>query len=452
MVHLRPAVAAAIACALISTASGLAGEEPGGTPAGPAGEPAQQQEKPLPFLDIHQGEGYRTPLAGEGFRTRVLGRDVTVEPRDRTSVSAWDLGLATEAPGVAGSEILPFGAIYLWRRPDPDTFFRATLVGLYDEVWFSKGAERTRPFELVLTFDNYTVPFAQTEAVDGHRLKEEELIWGNLWAGAGAGLRTPLEFPGADRNANMAALSLTAEPGYLFFDDGKDTAADFVVPQDSFEMRAHLRGRYDHVVRNLMELAHRGFTLGTDLVYGARSNWEDWGPRRGERASRADDWLAFSAYGLAAGGVPFVDSDRHRLIGTLHGGIGDGLDRFSAFRIGGGPSGHEYEAVSRPLIPGAIIEEFSSRGYVVAVGEYRWEPVFFVYLGIRSSIAYLDRRRIEADELRRTDDVLSSIGARVTTGFAFETQLEVSYDYNFGVIRHDEYGGHAVTVHLSRQF
>jgi hypothetical protein len=381
-----------------------------------------------------------------------------VAPRDRRNVTAWDLGLSAVAPGIPSSEILPFGSIYLWRRPDDDTYFRGILVGLYDDIFFAKSAESIRPLEGVFTFENYTVPFARSQPVDGHKLDEEELIWGSVRGGAGVGIRRPLprplsdDPPGTDHNENMAALDLIVEPGYLFFDDGKDTAPNFTVPQDTFEGRVHLRGRFDRISRNLLELAHRGFALGADLVLGGRADWEDWGTNRTERGSAGRGYLAFSGFAAGASPVPFVASERHRLVGTLHGGIGSGLDRFSGFRVGGGPSGQEFEALSRPIIPGAQIEEFVSSRYVVAVAEYRWEPIFFTYIGVRGGVAYLDRRRLGPSGFFQSDDVLPSVGARITTGFLFETQLQLEYDYNFGVIRKDEYGGHGVTMHVSRQF
>ena len=52
-----------------------------------------------------------------------------------------------------------------------------------------------------------------------------------------------------------------------------------------------------------------------------------------------------------------MDSDKHRLISSLHGGIGKDLDRFSAFRLPGRPTGYEWEAVSLPMIHGVAFNE-----------------------------------------------------------------------------------------------
>ena len=50
-------------------------------------------------------------------------------------------------------------------------------------------------------------------------------------------------------------------------------------------------------------------------------------------------YLQGSAYALMATGLPFIESDKHRLLTSIHGGIGKDLDRFSAFRLAGRPLG-----------------------------------------------------------------------------------------------------------------
>ena len=99
---------------------------------------AQEQEQEPQVRDLHvEGEPYRTPRSGEAFRTQAFGREIEVPERDRTSVSAWDLGFAATAPGPSGSEILPFGAIYLWRN-NAERLLRATLVGIFNDVYYAR--------------------------------------------------------------------------------------------------------------------------------------------------------------------------------------------------------------------------------------------------------------------------------------------------------------------------
>lgn len=113
--------------------------------------------------------------------------------------------------------------------------------------------------------------------------------------------------------------------------------------------------------------------------------------------------------------------------------------------------GEEYGSTWRPILPGAVIQEFFPKHYLVAVGEYRWEALFFTYLSLDASVSWLDRMRQAGTETISKNDVFSSLGARVTTGFFFDTRMQLAYNYNFSVIRHGQYGGHEVVLHFSRE-
>src|SRR5881628_264107 len=131
--------------------------------------------------------------------------------------------------------------------------------------------------------------------------------------------------------------------------------------------------------RNLMELAHRGFSFGGDAVYGHRTHWQNWGgvvfdapDFRSEK-----NYFAASAYAVVAGRAPFVESERHRLIWSAYGGIGKDLDRFSAFRLPGRPIGYEWEALSLPMMPGVAFTELFPRRYVMTDLTIGMKPCFF---------------------------------------------------------------------------
>ena len=80
---------------------------------------------------------------------------------------------------------------------------------------------------------------------------------------------------------------------------------------------------------------------------------------------------------MFAGGLPAIESDKHRLITSIHGGIGKDLDRFSAFRLPGRPTGFEWEALSLPTMPGVQFNELFPRRYAIASVTYRYEALFF---------------------------------------------------------------------------
>src|SRR5262249_4358670 len=149
---------------------------------------------------------------------------------------------------------------------------------------------------------------------------------------------------------NMFSFALTAEPKYLYFSK-RNSDPRFVVPQDTFELDGRAALRWDALERNLLELAHSGYAVGFDAVYGWRANWEDWGIDRRERAGRGRHPSSLQTYAVAATGLPGVSNDRHRLIHSAHAGWGWQLDRFSQPRVGGGPSGQEFLSLARPVLP-----------------------------------------------------------------------------------------------------
>jgi len=414
---------------------------------------ATSKDAQLPLL-LPYGPDYRTPREGEGFRAVVFGREITVNPRDGRSVSSVDLGLALYKPLPEDRQVVPFGALYLWRHPNDEDLFRGIIDGVYDDIFWAHASRNMAPFEFVATLNNYTLPFAQYELVDGRAAKSEELLWGYVRPGFGLGYRRTVS-PG--HQDNMMAIDATVEPGYLFFDKGSKTADNFVVPEDTFELREHLQLRWDALERNILSLPHEGFAFGSDLVHGNRLEWRNWGINGSDPSNGGRDYFSFTGYFLKAGGVPGLDSDRHRLIAAVYGGTGSNLDRFSAPRIGGGdmPLGEEYGSTSQAVLPGAVIQEYFPKHYLLAAGEYRWEALFFTYLSVDASAGWLDRLRQTGPDITDTaskTDFFSSLGARLTTGFFFDSRMQLAYNYNFSEIRRDGRGGHEIVLHFSRDF
>ena len=193
---------------------------------------------------------------------------------------------------------------------------------------------------------------------------------------------------------------------------------------------------------------------GADLVAGYRTDWQNWGMNGAMQAGSGRTYQSYTGYFLAAGGIPGIESDRHRLVGVVHGGTGHNLDRFSATRVGGGPNpmGEEYGSSVEPLLHGAVVQEFFPNHYLLLLAEYRFEPIFFSYIGVNASYGVLDRlRQTETGIVSKTDS-FTALGTRLTTGFLFDTRLQLSYNYNFSVVRQGEYGGHEIIANISRAF
>ncbi len=85
----------------------------------------------LAYGEDKKEEEQPTPLAGEEFHTKVLGEPVKVPLRDRKNVTAASFGVQYLHDGPTFYQVLPFGALYVWRNSDDlKQRFRGTFPGL----------------------------------------------------------------------------------------------------------------------------------------------------------------------------------------------------------------------------------------------------------------------------------------------------------------------------------
>lgn len=166
---------------------------------------------------------------------------------------------------------------------------------------------------IALHTEQHDHPLGRAEYVEGQIIRGVEVEWNYIFAGFGIAYRKLLS-PGHQDNA--LELSLTYEPGYRWFKGSGDASPNFIVPSDTYEGRVHLRLRNDALERNLMELPHRGYAFGGDFFYGHRAKWGRWGGVVFDNPNpeQQRDYMMGSVYALAAGGIPGIASQRHRII------------------------------------------------------------------------------------------------------------------------------------------
>jgi hypothetical protein len=408
---------------------------------------AAQAGTPLRSLDEPQ-EPWRTVRSGEGFRATVFGSELVIPPRDRNSVTSVEGGIAV-VPGADNADLQPNASLYLWRS-DSEHLLRAVLAGVYNEVLWASSYDGER--ENVLTFVNDTAPWAVSERIDGVAQDREQLAWGYVRSGFGTGIRRRIG-PQPD---NQFAADLILEPGLLWFARGDRTDPAFEMPDTTFELRLRAQVRLDQLERNLIELPHAGHALGADLVNGWRSRWNDWGLPGVEThdASSGNDYVLGTAYALWVGAVPGDDSERDRVIASLHAGAGSGVDRFSAQRIGGGPDrrGEEFDTTAMPLLPGAVHGEFFPDHYAIGALGYRREVTFFAFVQIDGTVAWLDRDRETATGRERENDWLTAADLRLFSGCYGSTRFQLGYAYGFDTIRDGSRGGGEFIVQVTGRF
>jgi hypothetical protein len=408
--------------------------------------------------EAHAADEEPTPLAGEEFHTEVLGEPVTVPPRDRKTVTAASFGIQYLPNGPSGYQVLPFGAFYLWRHSaDYKERFRGTFSIAVNDLAYNVGSQSSNGWELRFTFNNMIIPLGRSEYVEGQIIRDVEVEWNYVFAGFGVAYRKLLA-PGQQDNA--LEVSLTYEPGYRWFKGTSRTSPDFGVPSDTYEGRVHLRLRKDALQRNVMELPHRGYAFGGDFFYGHRATWRQWGGVAfpPPNAAQERDYLMGSVYAVTASGLPFINSERHRLMTSWYGGIGKDLDRFSAFRLPGRPTGYEWEAIALPIMPSVAFNELFPTRYAIAHATYRYQALFFLYPYVRASYGFIEQPRFDPDgRIRYRTDPFPAVSGGLVSGAPFQSQIELNYSYNFGIYS-DRAGGqplpgrHGFFVFWSREF
>lgn len=131
------------------------------------------------------------------------------------------------------------------------------------------------------------------------------------------------------------------------------------------------------------------------------------------------------------------------------------LDRFSAFRAGGGPFPNESDDLYRLPYPGALFNNFGVTDYVVGTLEYRCQLAFFLYLHLRGTFAWGGNRPdyAKSQELRlrlRSSDG-EAFSAGLTSGFIGNSQLYLEYSYDGKMLRNGT-GGNSFMLLWSKSF
>lgn len=381
-------------------------------------------------------DGYQTPLAGEPFSTTLLGQRLELARRDRANTLDITLGGTLYFPTLGSTDALPIAALY-WRKENEQ--YRSRLIfSIFNNEW--DGALKTGSrLELLAHLENYTSPFPQKEILNGAEVKSTSAVWGSATGWLGLGYRLPVAPFQSD---NFLRLQLYYTGTYLYNNRTADTGATVRLPPNTWENGLRLRLRYDGIRRNVMELPHNGSALGADLEWACRSPWGDsnYGPYHFSK-SGTEEYTRISGYGLAVLPVPGL-SERNRLIASVYGGFSPNrnLDRYSAFRIGGGPFPNESDDLWRTPYPGALFNQFTAADYVVGNLEYRRELLFFLYLHLRGTIAWINRDYQRSDRFRFEQDRGEALSLGLTSGMPWDSTLYLEFSRDFGVLRNGRSG------------
>jgi hypothetical protein len=390
-------------------------------------------------------EQYHTPLAGEPLHLEFMGRSYDIPPMDRGNQTSLEIGGAIYLPDITDTTFIPMFALYV-KRTWESARLRLIASGIMNEV---EGAKSLGNFELLGRFENNTNPFRETGFQHNEEVEQSSVKWGTLSGFSGIGLRYPV-YP--NQIDNDLRLQLFGRVGYLYSKPTSDTGPDVTLPPDTMLYGVKLRGRYDGMRRNLMELPHTGTAAGFDLDFIRRENWADYG-NSSIRFKKEDsqDYFILSGYVMSAFGIPGL-SEKNRILTSIHGGLIDkkSADRYNAFRLDGGPFAQESEDLCRPNYPGALETMVSE--YLMLNLEYRREIFPFLYLQLRDTFTWAYRATIIGlNQIGFKGDSGQTPSIAVTSGFFWVSQLYIEYAWDSGFLR-DGKPGSTLTILWSKSF
>ncbi|MBK5276096.1 MAG: porin [Desulfuromonadales bacterium] len=380
---------------------------------------------------------YHTPLAGEPLHTVFMGKPIDIPALDRGRVTALTLGGVLYTPRQGSTSATPIGALYLMREWEESRTRNEISI-------FVNDLEYDRSFgniELVARFENNTIPLGQREVVNNREIKSSDTIWGTVVGSLGPGLRYKVAPFQVD---NDVKLQLLGKVGYFYAERTSDTGPNLVLPPETMLYGVKLRGRYDGMRRNLLELPHTGMAAGFDLDYMHRDKWANFGtiPDAIFTRKNTQNYVQLNGYLMGVGGIPGL-SEKNRIFFSVHGGVtpGKSSDRYNAITIGGGPLPGESGDLCRPDYPGTMFNQVLVSNYALAALEYRRELAFFIYLHLRETLIWADRAAVTD-----TNQFLfkSSTGAATTigldTGFFWNSELYLGYSWDSGFVRNGKPG------------
>jgi hypothetical protein len=243
---------------------------------------------------------------------------------------------------------------------------------------------------------------------------------------------------------NDVKLQLLGRVGYFYANRTSDTETGVELPPNTMLYGAKLRGRYDGMRRNLLDLPHKGFAAGFDVDTMHRAEWTEFGlpPSIIFTKANTQDYIQLSGYLMGVIGIPGL-SVKNRLLLSLHGGSTQkqSADRFNAFPIGGGPLQGETDDLYRPVYPGTMFNQILVSWYLLSVVEYRRELTFFMYLHLRGSfITASQATATSAGEVvcNGRNGQAGTLG--LDTGFLWNSEIYTDYSWNSGFIRNGKSG------------
>ena len=87
-----------------------------------------------------------------------------------------------------------------------------------------------------------------------------------------------------------------------------------------------------------------------------------------------------------------------------------------------------------------MFNQFPASDYLIGSVEYRRELLFFLFLHLRGSYAWVKRDIFTTTRLKFLENRGEAIAAAITSGFLWESELSLEYSYDTNILRNGASG------------
>ena len=238
--------------------------------------------------------------------------------------------------------------------------------------------------------------------------------------------------------AEIAKIRLIYEFGYEDYSRDDDTAPAFILAPSGTFQSMKLNGNTGHLNRPLYSPSGWNLNLTFEAVF--RNHWHRWGP--------PNLWDSPSEFQKMQLNTSYVFSSfyEQKMIAKLNGGIGNGLDRLSAYKIGGSLAG-----IFDPLVlHGFYAQEIFAEDYGLLNLDYVFpllkEQEMALHLYLDSAVTQ------RSDILDHQAHGWIGVGSGVSLKGWLDSQWLFGYGYGINAQRKSDHGGHEVFAQMTKSF
>ncbi len=355
--------------------------------------------------------------------------EISSNPQDRMSIAG---GLTIPVDDGRG---YPKGyAYFLWKRtgwPNPNTDFRLVFGGPVGD------AEMTFRGLLSPTTDlgvgaNYQA-IGRLEEYNRGQIKIADRMGVNKYGG-----RVFVQQGIVVNYVEIAKIRATYEAGYESYYRNDDTASTFLLANSGLFQTARLNGGAGKINRS-------GYSpSGWDMNFSAeatfRDDWKRWGP-----PNLWDSPSQFQKFQLDGSYVASSFEDQ-KAVFKFTGGLGNGVDRLAAFKLGSGLTGLPTSLV----LHGFYAQEIFAEDFALANMDYVFPILKEQELAVH---LYLDGALTRRSDIPdRNAHAWAGTGTGVSIKAWWDTQWLLGYGYGINAQRGNNLGSHELFVQMGKQF